>query len=204
MRTQTAKWVNNPSANTPSYGVFNNTTNGLVPAPNGRNYWDWYLAGDGQWRAVISAATTSPESDRRLKQNFKDVSDDIIDIWGNVHWIQFLFKKEVSEKNEDAKIHTGLVVQDLHELYEKHGIDIKKYGITVHEFRETIPAQYDENGNLISQQQEAVDKWHLNYNEALAFELRKKMASSTVKFLCLNVEMQKLQPLILSHSHILK
>lgn len=174
----TAKWVNNPSTNTPSYGVFNNTTNGLVPAPNGRNYWDWYLAGDGQWRAVISAATTSPESDRRLKQNFKDVSDDIIDIWGNVHWIQFLFKKEVSEKNEDAKIHTGLVVQDLHELYEKHGIDIKKYGITVHEFRETIPAQYDENGNLISQQQEAVDKWHLNYNEALAFEalyLRKKI-----------------------------
>lgn len=157
-----------------TYGVFNNTHNGLVPAPNGRNNWDWYLAGDGQWRSVQSAST----SDRRLKQNFKYVPEDIIDIWGDVHWIQFLYKRDVAEEGEHARPHVGLVVQDLHEVYEKHGIDIKKYGITTHDLREAIPAKYDEDGNLISSQQEAVDRWMLNYNDALAFEalyLRKKI-----------------------------
>ena len=166
-------WQVPPNTNT-TYGVFGQYYNGLVPAPNDRNRWDWYLAGDGQWRSVQSAST----SDRRLKQNFKDVPEDIIDIWGNVRWIQFLLKRDVSEEGEHARPHVGLVVQDLHEVYEKHGIDIKKYGITTHDLREATPAKYDEDGNLISSPQEAVDRWMLNYNDALAFEalyLRKKI-----------------------------
>jgi len=166
-------WQVPPNTNT-TYGVFNKTTNGLVPAPGNNHYrWDWYLAGDGTW---VSAATAG--SDRRLKQNFKDVPEDIIDIWGDVHWIQFLYKRDVAEEGEHARPHVGLVVQDLHEVYEKHGIDIKKYGITTHDLREAIPAKYDEDGNLISSQQEAVDRWMLNYNNAFAFEalyLRKKI-----------------------------
>lgn len=164
-------WQVPPNTNT-TYGVFGKNYNGLVPGVS-----DYYIS-EGFVLSATGWRRESVTSDRRIKQDFENIPEEIVDIWGEVRWQQFLFKKEVNIYGENAKLHAGLVVQDLHELYEKHGIDIKKYGITLHDLREAVPAKYDEDGNLVCSQQEAVDVWCLKYHEALAFEalyLRKKI-----------------------------
>ncbi len=44
------------------------------------------------------------------------------------------------------------------------------YGLTIHDLRDPIPAEYNEYGELISEEQPAVDVWTLDYDNAFSIE----------------------------------
>lgn len=177
----TAKWVNNPNTNT-TYSNFTYSTQkaagkaGLVPAPpkwaenrdenTGIMYYRHYvLNGDGWKTAVINS-----QSDKRLKCDFTEVAEDVLDVWKDIKWCSFKFKKDVQYFGDKARICSGLVVQDVQQVFESHGLKHQLYSLTYRDVREEIEEEKDEDGKVIVQHEPAVDEWHMDYFNAFAIE----------------------------------
>ena len=135
-----------------------------------RGFWDTKLnkwavyANDSE--VVLNGRATGTSSDKRIKQDFTDVPDEVLDAWGEVKWTRFRLKKE-AEKNSDAPFHVGAIAQDIQESLQSGGIDPSKYGLVYHE---SIPEE--EIGQPSEDAPEVMkeDQWYLRYEEALAIE----------------------------------
>lgn len=108
----------------------------LVGYPNGTLTWK------GQ------NVTTS--SDKRLKQDFSSIPDPFLDAWESIQWTQFRYRKDVEAKGGSARLHSGLVAQDVKEAMEVKGQDACAYGVLC----------LDEDDGM----------WSVRYAEAFAIE----------------------------------
>jgi len=138
-------------------------TAGLVPAPSAGSQAK-FLRGDATWQTV------STSSDRRVKQQFADIPEEVLDAWENVRWIQFKMNDEVQEKGESATIHTGMVVQDMQEAFSEKGLNANLYDMVDHEKWSATTEERDKDGNVIVQASPAYEQWYLRYEQALAIE----------------------------------
>lgn len=162
----TATWA---ADNNTTYANFTKATAsaagkaGLVPAP-AKGYQTRFLRGDATWQTV------STSSDRRVKQQFADIPDAVLDAWENIHWMQFKMNDEVKEKGSTAAIHTGLVVQDIQDIFTAKGLDANLYDMVSHEEWEASEEEKDEDGNVVVESSPAYEQWYLRYEQALAIE----------------------------------
>lgn len=76
-----------------------------------------YIGGNKAWTNA---------SDRRLKTDIADLPDVYIDIWQELQPKMFKWNELNSP---DSKYHFGLIAQDVMEVFEKHGLNYKDYGI---------------------------------------------------------------------------
>lgn len=99
-------------------------------------------------------------SDERKKQNISNIPDRVLDAWGEVGFYEFRFNDSIERKGEKARFHTGLIAQRIKDTFEKYSIDPFKYGLLCYdswaekpdvytEYDEKIPAEYDEDNNII-------------------------------------------------------
>ena len=127
-------------------------------------------------------------SDERLKQDIADVPEAVFRAWGRVGFKQYRFKEAVEKKGADARLHVGLIAQEILEAFEAEGLDATKYGIVCHDSwddqyeYETVTDQeavLDEKGNVVTPEKThqekrfvkaAGDVWTVRYEEALALE----------------------------------
>ena len=72
-------------------------------------------------------------SDKRLKQKISEIDNALLDAWQDVEPVQFKYNDAVEEKGDNARLHTGYVVQQIDEACQKHNIDISEYGLYCHE-----------------------------------------------------------------------
>ena len=117
--------------------------------------------------ANVKTALGIGGSDKRIKQNFGDFPENLLDAWEEVPWIQFKFMKDVVKDGEEAKLHAGTTVQDIQNALIKHGVDSSIYGMLYHEKYE------DEEKDLPSEENPEItnkEKWYLKYEEALCVE----------------------------------
>lgn len=89
-------------------------------------------------------------SDERKKEQFEDISDEVLDAWKDVNWTSFKFKEDVLTKGDSARKHTGVVAQQILNAFKKHNLDATKYGLICHN--------------------EVDDIWMVRYEEALSME----------------------------------
>ncbi len=136
---------------------------GLVPAASSADK-DKFLRGDGTWQTV------STSSDRRVKQQFADIPDAVLDAWENAHWMQFKMNDEVQEKGDNATIHTGMVVQDLQDIFTAKGLNANLYDMISHEEWEATEEEKDKDGNVVVEASPAYEQWYLRYEQVLAIE----------------------------------
>jgi len=207
----TAKWVNNPNTNT-TYSNFTYSTQkaagkaGLVPAPpkwasyQAENqygsistyYRHYVLCGDG-WKYGV---TNTEASDKRLKCGITEISDDIIEAWEDIKWCSFKFKKDVKAFGDGAPIFSGLVVQDLQQVFEEHGLKHQLYALTSRDLREEIKEEKDEDGKIIVQHEPAVDEWHMDYLNAFSIEAayqRRRASRAEARIATLEERLAKLE-----------
>lgn len=97
-------------------------------------------------------------SDRRLKTKISAVDDDVLDAWDGVFWGEFKFLDAVAEKGAGARLHVGLIAQDVDESCASLGVDICRYGILCHDTHSDGPDE------------PAADLWMARYTEALCME----------------------------------
>lgn len=127
-------------------------------------------------------------SDERLKQDIADVPEAVFRAWGRVGFKQYRFKEAVEKKGADARLHVGMIAQQILAAFEAEGLDATKYGIVCHdewedqyEYDTVIDqeAVLDEKGNIVTPEKShqvkrlakaAGDVWTVRYEEALALE----------------------------------
>lgn len=127
-------------------------------------------------------------SDERLKQDIADVPEAVFRAWERVGFKQYRFKEAVEKKGADARLHVGMIAQQILAAFEAEGLDATKYGIVCHDewedqyVTETITdaeAVLDEKGNIVTPEKThqekrfvkaAGDLWTVRYEEALALE----------------------------------
>lgn len=141
-----------------------------------------------QWKDLYLQNSPNVSSDRRLKQDFDSVPEAVFKAWARVGFKQYRFKEAVEKKGADARLHVGLIAQEILEAFEAEGLDATDYGLVCHDSwddqyeYETVTDQeavLDEKGNVITPEKthqvkrlvkEAGDLWTVRYEEALALE----------------------------------
>ena len=106
--------------------------NWLLRTTNGSNLTKSFLGGyDGTlaWDGTAIQYT----SDKRLKQQITQIDNALLDAWEDVTPCQFKYNDAVDQKGDNARLHTGYVVQQIDEACQKHNIDISEYGLYCHE-----------------------------------------------------------------------
>lgn len=141
-----------------------------------------------RWKQVYAASDSINTSDEREKQSIETCPDAVLDAWGEVEMRQFLFKDAVEKKGDAARIHSGVIAQQVVEAFGKHGLDATRYGLLCYDTwddeYETVevvdaPAVLDSEGNEVTPAQThtekrlvtaAGDRYGIRYSEALCLE----------------------------------
>lgn len=83
-----------------------------------------------RWKEVFAANNVINTSDKRLKTNINKIDDKVLDAWAEVKWEQFQLKTSVKVKGKDgARLHTGLIAQQIENVFKKYGLDGFRYGL---------------------------------------------------------------------------
>lgn len=92
--------------------------------PGSDNVYD-YGSASFRGRTAYFGTGSINTSDERHKPIRENISDDLLDAWGEVSWsTMFKFDDAIAEKGADgARWHFGLIAQHVRDVLTKHGID---------------------------------------------------------------------------------
>jgi hypothetical protein len=121
---------------------------------------------------VYATNGTIQTSDRNEKQDIEELSEaeQRVAVAAKALLRKFRWINSVEEKGDDARIHFGIIAQDLQAAFEAEGLDAGRYAMFISstwwetytdvpavEAVEAQDAVYDEEGNLVSEAVEAVE-----------------------------------------------
>lgn len=166
-------------------GVLKIDHQGLYP------YLDYkYSLGLGAKRfsQIYAQTGTIETSDERAKTSIVSPDDSLMRAWGKVGFKVFQFKDAVEKKGADARLHVGVIAQEVKAAFESEGLDASRYGLFCHDAWEdeyedvTVvdqPEVTDDDGNITTPEVSHVekrlvtaagDRYGIRYEEALALE----------------------------------
>lgn len=146
----------------------------LLHPCDGIGHKHMWLKPSGTWTWNGTACQIT--SDQRLKQQITEIDDKLLDAWEDVTLVQFKYNDAVDQKGDNARLHTGYVVQQIDEACKKHNVDISAYGLYCHEEypEETEEVEVEqEDGTKTKERKvirEASEHYSLRYTEALIVE----------------------------------
>ncbi|QBQ72720.1 putative structural protein [Roseobacter phage CRP-5] len=149
-------------------------TSGLTPRFNGAQADNTIDVGTASQRFDDIYATngTIQTSDRNEKQDIEVLSDAETRVAQACKGLlrKFRWKDAVAEKGDDARIHFGIIAQDLQDAFTAEGLDAGRYAMFISstwwetqtdvpavEAVEAVEATYDEDGNELTPAVEAVE-----------------------------------------------
>lgn len=118
-----------------------------------------------RWTTVFATTGTINTSDEREKQDIFDLDAAekrvAVVLKGLIK--KFRFKDAVESKGDEARIHIGLIAQEVVAAFEAEGLDPMRYGIVCYD---EWDAELDDDGNEI---RAAGNRYGVRYEELLAF-----------------------------------
>ena len=141
-----------------------------------------------KWANVYAATSSIGSSDERLKDDIADPDEALMRAWGKVNYKVFRFKEAIEKKGADARLHVGVIAQQVEQAFASEGLDARRYGLLCYdewpneyEEREVIdvPAVRNEDGDVIEPARThterrlvkaAGNEYGMRYEEALALE----------------------------------
>ena len=171
------------SANT-IYGVAlpsSSTSSRFYPAQSGVNGMFRDNAIDcghpsARWDDVYATNGTIQTSDEREKQDIEELTDveQRVAVRAKGLLRKFRWKDSVESKGDDARIHFGIIAQDLEAAFVAEGLDPRDYAMFIKtewwigpKTWPSIPEELDEEGNVISEGEDShVEEEHYYEDEA--------------------------------------
>jgi len=117
------------------------------------------------WSEVFAGTGTINTSDERKKQDIRDLSDAEVAVAVRLKGLikAYHFKNAVEKKGDEARIHVGVIAQQVIAAFEAEGLDPMRYGVVCYdEWEEEV----DADGNVIV---EAGNAYGVRYDELWAF-----------------------------------
>ena len=151
-----------------------------------RKFMRLYVNGTWTWNGTACQVT----SDQRYKQQITNIDDKLLDAWEDVNLVQFKYNDAVEQKGDNARLHTGYVVQQIDKACASHGVDISAYGLYCHEEypQETEEVEVEQADGTKTKEtkviREASEHYSLRYTEVYAVEcmyLRRCIARLTAR-----------------------
>jgi hypothetical protein len=98
--------------------------------PNGDNVASLGAVGD-RWSVVYAATGSINTSDRNEKQNIESLSEAETRVAVAAKGLlkKFRWKSAVEEKGDEARVHFGIIAQDLQDAFAAEGLDASDYGM---------------------------------------------------------------------------
>jgi hypothetical protein len=118
-----------------------------------------------RWAEVFAANGTINTSDEREKQQVRSLSDTEKAVAVKCKDLLKAYKwnKAVDEKGDDARIHFGIVAQELKAAFESEGLDAHKYGMFCYDQWDDVLGSSDE---VLA---ESGNRYGVRYEQLLAF-----------------------------------
>ena len=160
----------------------------LIPRNTSAQMEEMWLMPNGTW--TWSGQPIQYGSDQRLKQQIAEIDDKLLDAWQDVNLVQFKYNDAVDQKGDNARLHTGYVVQQIDKACKSHNLDISEYGLYCHEEypEETEEVEVEQADGTKTKERkvirEASEHYSLRYTEVYAVEcmyLRRCIARLTAR-----------------------
>jgi hypothetical protein len=84
-----------------------------------------------RWGQIYSTSTTISNSDRNLKRDIIDLTQTERRVANRIRNLikNFKFNDAYDKKGDDARIHTGVIAQEIEEAFTAEGLDASRYGL---------------------------------------------------------------------------
>ena len=153
-----------PTAYISSYGANNIALAGCSWKVQTDNTYSLGEAGL-RWSVVYAGTGTINTSDAREKQQFRSLSDTENAVAVRLKSLikAFKFNDAVQAKGDAARIHVGVIAQEVIAAFEAEGLDANRYAIICYD---EWDAELDEDGNEV---RPAGNRYGVRYEELLAF-----------------------------------
>ena len=139
------------------------------------------------WAQLFASTATINTSDEREKTSIASPEEALMRAWGKINFKVFQFKDAVEKKGIDARLHVGVIAQEVKAAFESEGLDATRYGLLCYDKWEdeyedvevidepeviaadgtVTPAQTHVEHRLVTP---AGDRYGIRYGEALALE----------------------------------
>jgi hypothetical protein len=124
-----------------------------------------------RWSEVYAANGTINTSDAREKQQIRDLSaaERAVAVRLKSLIKAFKFNDAVQRKGDDARIHVGVIAQDVKAAFQAEGLDAHRYGIFCYDEWEEQPESLKEDGSVLRPRAPAGNRYGIRYEQLLAF-----------------------------------
>lgn len=124
-----------------------------------------------RWSTVYAGTGTINTSDQREKQQIRSLTDaeHAVAIKLKSMIRAFKFNDAVSAKGDDARIHVGVIAQDVIAAFEAEGLDPMKYAIVCYDEWDAEAEELDADGSVLNPSRGAGNRYGVRYDQLLAF-----------------------------------
>jgi hypothetical protein len=126
-----------------------------------------------RWATVFAGNGIINTSDGRLKQDILELSDKELLVAKELKGLirRFRYVDAVEKKGAAARLHVGVIAQDVVNAFAAQGLDATQYGILCYDEWEDQPDTLDSESNVIQEGRKAGNIYGIRYDELLAFVL---------------------------------
>jgi hypothetical protein len=177
--------------------TYNNTAIGTIVAPSA---YSWYLkggvtnrlalfasgnfgagvdntqtfgTGSLRWSTIYAGTGAINTSDEREKQDIEEFGDAERRVAARLKRLlrKFRFKDAVTAKGNEARIHSGVIAQDVIAAFDTEGLDASRYGLLCHDAWAAEAETFNEDGTIASPARDAGERYGVRYEELFSFIL---------------------------------
>ena len=127
--------------------------------------------GSFRWTAIFATSGTVSTSDFNEKTEIAELDAAekrvAVRIKGLIK--KFKFKAAVAEKGAGARIHVGVIAQEVKTAFEAEGLNPDRYGLFCFDEWDATPATMNANGTVLIPASPAGSRYGIRYEELLAF-----------------------------------
>lgn len=124
-----------------------------------------------RWSVVWSGTGSISTSDAREKQQVRSLTDAeravAVKLKGLIR--AFKFNDAFEKKGDSARIHFGVIAQDVKAAFEAEGLVAENYALLCYDEWGETPEERDEEGNVVQEYRPAGNRYGVRYEELLAF-----------------------------------
>jgi ribosomal protein L9 len=128
-----------------------------------------------RWTVVYATTGTINTSDRNQKQDIQDLSAAELAVATEIKTLfkSFRWKDAVASKGDSARIHIGVIAQDVQEAFAKQGLDAARYALWCEDVHYEVDGKHEDSiGVKYTAETEGavpVTKLGIRYDQLLAF-----------------------------------
>lgn len=124
-----------------------------------------------RWSVVYANSGSINTSDSRSKEDVSMASDAEQRVASKLGGLirKFRFSEAIAVKGERARIHFGVIAQEVIKVFSDEGLDAYSYGIVCYDSWGDQPEVQDGGGRIVSAFQPAGDRYGIRYDELLIF-----------------------------------